>query len=317
MPRRGAAERVQRVLELVPWIVRRDGPTRAEICGHFGISDDQLSEDLGVVWFVGLPPYTPDSLIEVVQEDDRVWIRYPDVFQRPQRLTPDQGLALLAAGASVLALPGADQQGPLAAGVAKLAEALDVTGQAALEIDLGAGRTEIVEPLQRAIAEGRRVRLDYYAYGRDERSTRDVDPHRLQAEGGSLYLLGHCHSAGGARWFRVDRIHAVSVLDASIEEHPDGAPASLFDPDADVPRVTLELSPAAGWVVGAYPIESVEKLPGGRTRVTLAISARPWLERLLLQLGPDARLVDASGDLRDAGPVAAARVLARYTLPPQ
>ena len=317
MPRRGAADRVQRVLELVPWIVARDGPTRAEICEHFGISDDQLSADLGVVWFVGLPPYTPDSLIEVVQEDDRVWIRYPEVFQRPQRLTPDQGLALLAAGASVLALPGADQAGPLARGVAKLAKALDVTGQAALEIDLGAGRIEIVEPLHRAIAEGRRVRLDYYAFGRDERSTRDVDPHRLQAEGGSLYLLGHCHSAGGDRWFRVDRIHAVNVLDAAVGEHSDEGPASLFDPDADVPRVTLDLSPSAGWVVDAYPLESVEDLGDGRTRVTLAISARPWLERLLLQLGPDVRLVDAPGELREAGPVAAARVLARYTLPPQ
>jgi hypothetical protein len=46
----------------------------------------------------------------------------------------------------------------------------------------------------------------------------------------------------------------------------------------------------------------------------LAISARPWLERLLLRLGPRARIVDVSGDedLAGCAAQAARRVLARY-----
>ena len=43
---------------------------------------------------------------------------------------------------------------------------------------------------------------------------------------------------------------------------------------------------------------------------TMAVTARPWLERLLLRLGPDARLVE--GDDPDLARHAAARVLARY-----
>jgi hypothetical protein len=43
--------------------------------------------------------------------------------------------------------------------------------------------------------------------------------------------------------------------------------------------------------------------------VRLRVSARPWLERLLLRLGPDARV--AEGD-PGVAPQAAARVLARY-----
>jgi hypothetical protein len=46
--------------------------------------------------------------------------------------------------------------------------------------------------------------------------------------------------------------------------------------------------------------------------VTLAVSARPWLERLLLRLGPDATVADADAELARCGPDAAARVLARY-----
>jgi proteasome accessory factor C len=313
--RPGAVERVQRVLELVPWIAAQDGPTRAEICEHFGITDAELTADLSVVWYVGLPPYTPDSLIDVIQEDDRVWIRYPDVFERPQKLTPEQGLALLTAGASLLALPGSDRDGPLARGVAKLARVLDVADDAALEVDLGSGRPEVVAALQQAIAARARVELDYYAYGRDERTRRRVDPYRLHAEQGALYLAAHCHLAGGARWFRLDRIQDVRVLDEHFDEPASPPPASVFDPDPDDPRLTLELAPSAAWVAEHYPTEHVERRADGSTRVTLVVSARAWLERLLLTLGDQAQVVDAPGDLAGAGRDAARRVLRRYTLP--
>ena len=51
-----------------------------------------------------------------------------------------------------------------------------------------------------------------------------------------------------------------------------------------------------------------------RLRVTLAVTARPWLERLLLSLGPQAELVEVDERLGGAGvrAVAASRVLERY-----
>ena len=105
---------MQRLLAMVPWIAAHDGPTVDEVCARFGLTPAQLAADLEVMWLVGLPPYTPDALIDVVQEGDRVWMHYADVFDAPQRLTPDQAVALLTAGASVLALPGADPDGALA-----------------------------------------------------------------------------------------------------------------------------------------------------------------------------------------------------------
>jgi hypothetical protein len=43
------------------------------------------------------------------------------------------------------------------------------------------------------------------------------------------------------------------------------------------------------------------------------VSATPWLERLLVRLGPDARVVEAEAPgLVDAGGRAARRILARY-----
>jgi len=308
-----ASDRLQRLLAMVPWIAAQDGPTLDEVCQRFAISREQLADDLAVMWLVGVPPYTPDALIDVVQEGDRVWIHFADVFAQPQRLTPDQAVGLLSAGASVLALPGADPDGSLARGVAKLAEVLGVDADQVLEVDLGGSDPQILEILRRAVQERRRVHLDYWSYGRDTRTERDVDPYLLQAEDGALYLLARCHRAGGERRFRVDRINRAELLDDTFDP-PDGAtaPARVFQADAEDPRVTLRLAPEARWVTETYPIEDRQDLDDGRIEVTLAIAAEPWLARLLVNLGPHAEVLDAPAELRDAGRRAARRVLGRY-----
>ncbi len=125
-------------------------------------------------------------------------------------------------------------------------------------------------------------------------------------------MLGHCHLAGGERRFRVDRIATATLLDDRFD--PPGAPAraGVFQPDDGDPRVVLELEPSAAWVAEAYPVEEVEPLGGGRLRVRLAVSAEAWFARLLVGLGPQARVVDAPPSLSDAGRRASERILDRY-----
>ena len=311
-----SAERLQRLLAMVPWIAAQDGPTVEEICSRFDLTPAQLAADLEVIWLVGLPPYTPDALVDVVQEGDRVWIHYADFFDAAHRLTPDQAVALLTAGASVLALPGADPDGALAGGVAKLAEVLGVDAGQVLDIDLGSASPEVVAVLREAVATAHRVRLDYYSYGRDTRTVRDVDPYVLQAQDGALYLLGHCHLAGGQRRFRVDRIAAAALLDDAASP-PDGPLfTEVFRADDADPRVSLDLAPEASWVREVYPVEAVDGRADGSSTVTLAVAATPWLERLLVTLGPAARVVDGPPELVAAAPRAAGRILARYRLDP-
>ena len=304
--------RMQRLLAMVPWIAAQDGPTVTEVCERFGLTEKELAADLEVMWLVGLPPYTPDALIDVVQEGDRVWIHFADVFDAPQRLTPDQAVALLTAGASVLALPGTDQEGPLARGVAQLASVLGVDADQVLDVDLGLGGAEVLDVLRTAVTDHLRVHLDYYSYGRDARTERDVDPYVVHAEDGSLYVLGHCHLAGAERRFRVDRIAGATLLEEHFEPPDRTAPTGVFQPDADDPRVVLELEPAAAWVAEAYPVEDVERLAEGRLRVRLAVAAEAWFERLLVGLGPQAKVVEAPAAMADAGRRAGQRILDRY-----
>jgi hypothetical protein len=57
-------------------------------------------------------------------------------------------------------------------------------------------------------------------------------------------------------------------------------------------------------------MEEVEELGDGRMRVTMMISERPWLERLLLRLGRGATMVEGDATIT---PACASKVLARYT----
>jgi proteasome accessory factor C len=311
--RKGADEKLQRLLALVPWVAARDGPTLAEVCERFGCTEAELVSDLDRLFMCGLYPYTPDVLIEVDVADGRVWIRYADYFSRPLRLTPAEGLALIAAGKTVQSFPGADQSGPLARGLAKLASTLGVAGDDALDVALANVSEDVMASIRAAVDENRQLELDYYSFGRDEISKRVVDPYSVFSAGGQWYLSAYCHAVDDDRLFRVDRVRGATVLDTSFKHAAGSVAGAVYSARDDDPRVTVELAPGARWVAEQYPVESTKELRGGRLRVTLAVSERAWLERLLLRLGDDGRVTKATDPaLGDAGRQAACRLLQRY-----
>lgn len=311
--RRTADERLQRLLALVPWVAERDGPLLGDVCARFGCREDELIEDLRQLFVCGLYPYTPDVLIDVDVADGRVWIRYADFFARPLRLTPGEGLVLLAAGQTLLAVPGSDPIGPLARGLAKLGRALGVEGGNVVEISLGGVSEPVMASLGEALSRCRQVQIEYYTFGRDEWTTRMIDPYATFSAGGQWYLSAYCHKVDDERLFRLDRIRQVDILDSGFEPPAAAPELAVFRPRDDDPRVTLELEAGARWVAGQYPVERLEELADGRSRVTLAVSHRAWLDRLLLRLGPAAQVVGDDGR-PDPSLVASAagRVLLRY-----
>ena len=300
---------------MVPWIVSRPGVAVADVAERFGISEAELVADLEVVWMVGLPPYTPDALVEVTMEDGRVWIQYADFFARPLRLTPAQGLAMLASSDALLSMPGTDPTGPLARALDKLATALDVDVDGALDIDLGAAGSQHLEPLRGAAERRACVDIEYFSYGRDEVTQRRIVPDRITANGGAWYVEAWCLLAEGDRLFRLDRIASLELTDViSDRKRSAGDEQRLFTADASLDRIRLHLQPPARWVIDAYPCEDIVSHEDGSVDVTLAVTAERWVQRLLLRLGIDATVVEDSSFVGagSLGATAAASVLARY-----
>lgn len=309
MPKLSADERLQRLLAIIPWVASRDGPRVDEVTARFGCTEAELVADLELLFLCGLHPYTPDMLIDVDIADGRVWIRYAEYFSRPLRLTPTEGLALLASGRTVLASAGGDDGGPLARGLDKLAAAMGVDAGEAVEIELGPVAEDLLGTLRGAAGAHRQVEIDYYSFGRDERARRVIDPYAVFSAAGQWYVSGWCHRVDDERLFRVDRIASATLLDSSFTPPKTAPDLAAYRPGAEDPRVTLELEPSARWVAEQYPMEKVEEVDGGRLRVTLVASQPAWLERLLLRLGRRATVVGG-----DAGVAAAAarRLLVRY-----
>ena len=316
--RLNARDRLARLLSVIPWVADRpDGVLIDDVVERFAYPRAQLLEDLQeIVFFVGVYPFTPDALIEVDVSDDQVSIRYADWFSRPLRLSPEDGARLLTAGRSVLAMTDTnddrDAASPLLRALTKLGTALGEGAERAVDVRLGTAPADTLGVLRDALERGVQVELEYYSYGRDEVSERRVEPAKVFSDQGNWYLSGWCLRAEGARVFRVDRIRAAVATDIPVE----GAKASIdgsFTPSSDDPRVTLQLAPAARWVVEQYPVEAIDD-SGEDIIVTMAVSARAWLERLLLRLGPDATVLAADPSLgTDLASSAADRILARYS----
>jgi proteasome accessory factor C len=311
-----ATERLTRLLAIIPHVAGRGYVSLDEVSARFAYPRAELVADLTeVLPYVGVAPFTPDTLIEVTVDEDRVRIDYADWFARPLRLSPEEALALLAAGRTLVAADRDDAAaGPLVRGLTKLGAALGSDGDSALDIHLGAAAEETLALLRNAVSEHRAVRIDYYSYGRDSRSERVIEPRRFYADEGNWYVAAWCRLATADRVFRVDRIREATLLDDTFEPGEATTVVGTFEPDADDPRVVLDLASDARWVVDQYPHDAVKELGGGRVRVTLPVSARAWLERLLVRLGPAAIVRDApAGFGDDARSEAAARILLRYT----
>jgi len=310
-----AAERLDRTLAIVPWVANQPNGTAtfSEIGERFNIDSDDLRDCLVITSMVGVHPYTPDVLINAIVDADTVSIELPDYFRRPLRLTAEQTFALLTSAKALLSVPGADEDSALARGLAKVLIALGEASETAVEIAIDTASDAITEQLRSAIDNRLSVEITYYSYGRDNTGNRVVDPWTIHSEGGLWYLQGWCHTSGAERIFRIDRIHEVTQIDRAFDV-PDPVPEfQLFDSSDVNGRVTLRLGPSAKWVVEYYPTESVTSEPNGTITVELAIGSLAWFERLLLRLGPDAVVLDASEGLGAVGPASARRLLAIYS----
>ena len=310
-----AAQRVQRLLALIPWLRehRPGGATIAEVSDRFDYPTADLVSDLtDVVNFISADRYQLFLSFDVLVTEDWIRIDRDALLNRPMRMRSADLAALMAAGRAAAMLLGDDRLGPLERAVAKLV-GTETAEAPTVELRLTSGGEKVLTLLREAIRSGRCVELDYYSYNRDEESRRVVEPHRCVYDR-FWYLTAHCRSVGAGRVFRLDRVRDATLTDLPFTPAEEASDAMDGIPiDGSVPEVILELDPEVHWVVDQYPHSDLDRLSDGRVRVTLPVTADRWLERLLLRLGPSGRIVSAPAGLgEDLRAAAATRVLSRY-----
>ena len=134
------------------------------------------------------------------------------------------------------------------------------------------------------------MHLTYYVAARDETTERDVDPVRLRWADGRWYLEAWCRSVGAMRFFRIDRVDAVEILDEPSAPPADAVPRDLsegvYQPAPEHPLVTLRLDQPGRWVADYYPCETASPLARrpargdparGRPGLDAPAGARAWI----------------------------------------
>jgi proteasome accessory factor C len=315
-----AGSRLLRLLAVLTWLARQGRAPVSELSERFGLEPDELIADLELAACCGLPPYSPDQLMEIIVDDQEVIADLGAELGRPRRLTAAEGFALAASARAILAVPGADPDGALGRALAKLESVLG--GRGMLRVDLR-------EPAHLAVIRdasdaGKQLELLYYSASSDRESTRIVDPVSVRLIEGHWYLDGYCHNVEGMRRFRVDRVSEARLTGEPACDHGDGDTPDLeavgpgteaFVPGPEATVAHLAVDSEAAWITDALLNSSSEALPDGRTGVTLAVASTVWFGRLLLRLGPHAEVLDPP-ELADTGREAARQLLARYRLRP-
>jgi proteasome accessory factor BC len=295
----------------------------ADVCDKLKLSIEELREDVNVLNVVNFGGGSYVMYAEMLEDEDRIEVDpepYSDNFDRPARLLPVEGKALVAA----IDLIGEHiPQGSLQSARDKIVAALgEDPMEHGLQVAHAAGDdTDLARTISTAIVEHRLIDLEYYKANEDEISLRTVEPYALNNGREGWYVASYDPDREGMRHFRLDRIKNVRIRKRKFEPRPEVDPAAEVEgwlrtgevPASRVARVWV--SPErARWAREARRV--VQECSDGSVVVELSFAGVDWLVREILKEAGDAAVLEpadareavreAVGRLRDGGAVAAA-----------
>ena len=298
-----AAAQLKRILDLIPRLADGEDHPIAGVAAELGMEPADLLRDLESVSERFDAPGGFVEGVSIFVEDESVCVT-TNRFLRPMRLTMPElcalelGLGMLRRGRTP------PEQGPIDRALARLRETIarvpaDDRWEGIRYADLNAaGAARHLSSLRKAISGSRRVRLQYRAGGATESTARIVEPHALVFAEQMWYVVATSDDAT-LRFFRLDRIESVEVLDERFERDPSAGlrvqeAGRAFASDT-TRRMTVRYSPRiARWVAER---EGAPLAHDGSLTLEHPVADESWAVRHVLQYGPDAELL-APGDLR-------------------
>lgn len=288
--------RYQRLNEIERRLARSPhGLTTGELARDLGVDADTIRRDLYELEVEGTG---------LIKEGWRYILDHRRSFHRV-KLTNDEVLALYLA-ARLLSRHSDEHNPHVVKALEKLADALDTKSpliaehiaQAAAAVRSRRVRREYVEALEvltQGWAEGRKVRLRYRSYSKDETTERTFAPYFVEPSGigYACYAIGYDDLRASLRTLKVERVHEARLTDERFD-----VPAS-FDPqkllasawgviwrDEGEIEVTLRFAPGVVRRVKEsvwHPSQRIEDLPDGSCLFTVRVGStmefKPWVRQ--------------------------------------
>lgn len=213
---------VERLLDLVPFLSVNPYISLKELSVEFGVSEREMSNELIALSMCGLPRYTPYELIDVSIESGYVSISNHETLDIPRALSTGELTAFLLGlnliRDSLLNSPEEKGSASKVAQVDSLIARLKAVLDTPIDVELNTSSHFLTE-IEKTIANRGSLLIRYLSSSDDAAKDREIHPLSLSREGQHIYLSAFCKSSQAHRNFRLDRIEAVTVVDAVIDEN--------------------------------------------------------------------------------------------------
>jgi proteasome accessory factor C len=266
-------------MSFVPYLLDQGAVTVAQLAAHFDITPAQVQELVKLLAMSGVPGddgyYQHQDLFDInwdLFEDQQIVELWQHVaVDATPRFSAREAAALLAGLQYISGIvPERDKSiveklvAKIASGASAEPENLLVT-PAAVPVDL--------DVIRNAVISGHSVSFVYQNASGD-RSSRSVDPLRLDLVGESWYLRGWSHEREALRTFRLDRISKLSVSEDSFVTELKASDLSdeLFDIKETDNRVTFLVDNSSLPLLAAYRPEIHGTATDDMVRVEVAFS---------------------------------------------
>lgn len=274
------------LLILVPWLRAHPSATVPEVAAHFGVSEREVRQ---YILLLGITGYGQlhGELIDINYDGDHINLYDTLGLDRPYRFDTMQATCLLAGLDAQRLLPAATRgfsDAELDSAYQKIASTLhrhirfDFVSPAEEQLQ------ESLAVIATALTEGKQVDFEYWNNARDGLEQRRVSPWRLRTEDGEVLLDGYCHTRGGWRTFRADRIRAAAIRAQAAE-----LPALDFEP---MPTELVEISVPRSrkHLLEQFDLASAPILQAERWHAQIEVALPEWLARRVLASALDVQV---------------------------
>lgn len=294
-----ATERLRRLLSVFPLFAERSEIPLTELERSSGVDVGTLLDDLAAITERGDEPGGFVSSVIASIGHSHVEIR-SDHFLRPLRLNVEELCALELGLAMLAATSAPDEQPSIARARARVREAIVTMPAEDRNADMWHGvsptltNVEVVARVRIALRDRRKLRMTYTKGSATEATQRTVRGYGLIPANDTWYLAAHCESSDGTRFFRLDRVEDVLILDERYRI-PAGlsvgkltvAGKPFYSQNARV--LTVRYSPRiARWIAER---EQVPLAADGSLTLEHPLADTEWAVRHVLQYGPDAEVI--------------------------
>ncbi|MDR2454616.1 MAG: WYL domain-containing protein [Bifidobacteriaceae bacterium] len=303
----GGAERAARMVSLVSCLRHGEPVPLAQLADRFGLSEAAVKADLYTLWLDVGRSKAGGDLLDFWWSDDESEVALVDSqgLDRPVRLSAVEAITLIAALRSLEEARGLSEASAAQSARAKLEAALGPADL--LDLELPAAPPALAA-LRQGLAAGRRLAFGYVNQSGAE-SRRRVDPLGLFSAQDHWLLAAWDLEAEAERYFRVDRMAEVQLLDEPATAHPYRPGTSGWSGRGEL-RVDVVFAARERW--RAEELETLAPplaLPGGSVQVKLAVGNPEWVTRLALGAGGAIEVL-APGEVRQRVLAAARAALA-------